>query len=155
MTPSPPSISPGRAYLALALLVPVPTIGTLMAMVFMPGPVGQGVFFAAKVWVLLFPIVWHVLVEGGRPSLSPLRRGGMAMGLITGLAIIAIMFAAYFLLGRHWIDADHVAAMAAQNGIGTPARSATLLTSRCSFGASAGSTGCARFIASTTRWLKK
>ena len=113
---------PPRPLLALGLLVPVPTFGTLMAMVLAPGPVGQAVFLVCKAWILAFPLVWHLWVERGRPSLSPPRRGGFGAAVLTGAAIIAIMFAAYFLLGGHWIDAEHVARQAAKNGIGTRAR---------------------------------
>ncbi len=93
-----------------------------MAMVIAPGPWGEKVFIACKVWILAFPIEWYLAVERGRPSLSPPRRGGFGAAVVTGAAIIAIMFAAYFLVGRHWIDAEHVAYQAEKSGIGTRER---------------------------------
>jgi len=41
-----------RAILALALLVPAPSIGTLAAMVLFPGTaLGKGLFAASKLWL--------------------------------------------------------------------------------------------------------
>jgi len=81
--------------LALALLAPVPSLGVAAAMHIAPGPAGRAVFVAAKIWVLLFPAVWHLAVDRGRPSWSPPRRGGLAVGLATGvMAAVVIMIAA-------------------------------------------------------------
>ena len=56
-TPDLPRRRPDRrsAWLALALLAPVPSIGVTAALVVAPGPVGQAVFTACKVWLLLLP----------------------------------------------------------------------------------------------------
>jgi membrane protease YdiL (CAAX protease family) len=111
------------AMLALLLIAPAPTIGVLGAMVvFSQTPLGQGVYFGAKIWLLGLPLVWHLFVDRQRPSLSPARKGGFGMGALLGLAISAMIFAAYFVVGRGLIDPAELRSEAAENGIGTPAR---------------------------------
>ena len=92
-----------RALLALALLAPVPSLGIWAAMVAAPGPVGHGVFLGAKLWLLVFPAAWYLLVEKGRPSWSPPRRGGMATGVLSG-----VILAAAIVLGAWLVDARHM-----------------------------------------------
>ena len=41
------------------------------------------------------------------------------MAVVSGLVIMVGVFGAYWLLGRHWIDADRVRTVAQQNGIGS------------------------------------
>ena len=69
--------SPQRnALLALLLLVPSPSFGTLMAMIVAEGSVGQAVFLASNVSMLTLPLAWLVLVDKGRPSFPrPVHRG--------------------------------------------------------------------------------
>ncbi len=75
-----------NATLALALLAPAPSIGVFTAMVIAPGPLGQSLFMAAKIWILVFPAFWYLVVEKGSPSWSPPRKGGLGVGLISGVA---------------------------------------------------------------------
>jgi membrane protease YdiL (CAAX protease family) len=111
----------GRAALALLLLVPAPSIGTAMAMVIAPGSAAAKIVFAVlKVWLLAFPLLWLVFVERGRPRLPAPTRRGVLPGLVSGAVIAAIILAAYFTVGHHWIDAPHVHAMAAKNGLASP-----------------------------------
>ena len=90
-----------------------------MAMIIAPGPIGQAVFIASKVWVALFPVAWWLWIQKGRLSLSKPTRGGFNVAIASGLVITAGIFGAYWLLGRHWIDTGRVRAMAQQNGIGS------------------------------------
>lgn len=90
-----------------------------MAMIIAPGPIGQTIFMASKVWVAVLPVAWWLWVQKGRLSLSKPTRGGFGVAIASGLIITAGIFGAYWLLGRHWIDAGRVQAMAQQNGIGS------------------------------------
>jgi membrane protease YdiL (CAAX protease family) len=74
---------------------------------------------AAKTWIILLPLAW-LLIERGRLSLSPMRRGGLGVGLLTGLAIFGIITLAYFAFGRLWIDPEAVRAQIRSNGFGSP-----------------------------------
>lgn len=106
------------SLLALALLVPAPTIGVLMAMHFDPGPVGQAVYGASKVWILLLPLAWLRLVDGKRPDVSsPLRAGGIGLGAVFGVIIGGVILGGYLLVGKEWIDADAIRAVADRNGL--------------------------------------
>ena len=94
-----------RALLALLLLVPAPSAGTLAAMVFFPGSAtGQWVFTFSKFWLFLFPVVWLKLVDRGRFSLSPIRNGGWVAGLVSGVLLSLGIGMAYVMLGGYFID---------------------------------------------------
>ena len=97
------AISRRRALLALALLAPVPSIGIWAAMVAAPGAVGKAVFFIAKLWLLIFPAAWYLLVEKGKPSWSPPLRGGMVAGTLSG-----VILAAAIVLGAWLVDVQHM-----------------------------------------------
>ena len=105
----------------MLLLTPIPSLGVVAAMVVAPGPLGHGVFLAAKLWLLVFPTVWHLLVEKGRPSWSPPRRGGLPAGLLTGIAVAAVITASALAAGVRTLDASALRAAVAAMGLGTPA----------------------------------
>src|SRR4030042_3789816 len=95
---APPTAVPTRssAVVALLLLVPIPTVGVVAALHASPGPVGDAVFAAAKLWLLLFPAAWFVLIERGRPGWSRPGREGLRAGLLLGSAMAAAIFLAYW-----------------------------------------------------------
>jgi membrane protease YdiL (CAAX protease family) len=93
-----------RALIALLLLAPIPSFGVIMAMVVTPGPVGKTIFTVAKVWLLVFPAAWYLLVEKGRPSWSPPRRGGLIVGAASGVAVAGIIVVGAWLLGVQNMD---------------------------------------------------
>lgn len=106
-----------RAIIALVLIVPMSAVGTFAGLVFPKGAVGQGLYAAAKVWIVLFPLFWLLAVERGRLSWSPPKRGGLGVGALLGAAIAGIIFAGYCFLGRPLIDPDRVKALAAERGL--------------------------------------
>ena len=67
---------------------------------------GKVVSGVCKVWLLAMPIVWFLFVERGKFSLSPMRKGGLLAGLVTGVAIAVIVLVFFALVGRGWIDAE-------------------------------------------------
>jgi membrane protease YdiL (CAAX protease family) len=87
-----------RAALALMLIAPAPTVGVLMAM--SQGSVGTAIWMFAKIWLLLLPVAWHVLVDRRPITWSPPHRGGFFTATLLGLAISAVIVAAYFVIGR-------------------------------------------------------
>lgn len=100
------------ALRALLLLVPVPTLGALCAFVWAPGPLGQALYFAGKLWLVGLPLYWRLRVDREPLSLSPLAPGrrlpGLAAGLLLGAAMAAAVFGAFELLGETWIDLDRL-----------------------------------------------
>ena len=111
-----------RAALALAAIVPAPTLGILAALYLWPASaLGQGVFFFFKLWLLLMPVLWLVLVEKQRPRLPALRGDGLGAGVATGLGMAASIVTAYLLFG-HWIDADAMSGRLEAIGLETPTK---------------------------------
>jgi len=109
-----------RAVAALALVVPVPSIGVIAAMVAAPGPLGHTVFLAAKIWILLFPAAWYLVVERGKPSWSPPRRGGLVVGIVSGLAIASVIVLAAWIAGVHTMELDPLRNAVREMGLATP-----------------------------------
>jgi len=97
-----------RSLVALALLAPAPTIGISASLFWWPGPIGQTVFSAAKLWLVAFPAFWYLVIERGSPSWSPARRGGLFAAVGIGLTMAGAIFAAYLLLGAGRIDPSAV-----------------------------------------------
>ena len=96
-----------QAAFALALLEPAPSLGVLAGMITWPDhPVGRALFALSKVWLFAFPAVWLLTVDRGRPSFSPLRRGGLRAGLASGVAMSLAILAAYWTLGGRMIPRD-------------------------------------------------
>ena len=109
-----------RALIALALLVPVPSLGTAAAMILVPGPIGQAIFMTAKVWLLAFPAFWYLFVEKQKLSWSPMRQGGLGVGLLTGLAAGAVIGIAAFAFGIFEMDMGALAGEVDEMGLDTP-----------------------------------
>lgn len=116
-----PAEIPRRPWLALALLLPVPAVGVTAAMVWPGGTVGHAIFLAAKVWLVALPATWHLLVDGGRPSWSPPRRGGLGVGLLLGLATAAVIGVAAWLAAGA-LEPAAIRAEVVAMGLGTRGR---------------------------------
>lgn len=89
---------------ALLLLAPVPTIGVTAALLVAPGPMGHGIFTACKIWILLFPAVWYLVVERSRPRWSRPTRSGILIGCATGLAIGSTILVGYWMVVHDRVD---------------------------------------------------
>jgi membrane protease YdiL (CAAX protease family) len=114
------SLGPRRqSLLALCLLVPAPSIGTLCALDLFPGPAGQVIYAICKVWLLGFPLLWLRCVEQRPWSWSPPRHGGLGIGLLLGLVMGAVILGGYQMASADWIDREHVRTLAVRNGFGT------------------------------------
>lgn len=108
------------AVIALALLVPAPTLAVYLALDTLPGPVGRALFLACKLWIVALPAAWHLLVDHGRPSWSPANRGGLGTGIGLGVASAAAIGLVYALL-RGTIDPAPLAAVAERMALASPA----------------------------------
>ena len=93
-----------RALTALLLIAPIPSLGVIMAMVVAPGAIGKTIFTAAKIWLLVFPAAWYLLVEKGRRSWSPPHRRGLAIGAASGAVIAGIIVIGAWLVGVQHMD---------------------------------------------------
>jgi len=110
-------------WLALLLLVPAPTVGVLFAMHWFPDTwYGQTVHFAAKVWLLLFPLAWVAWVERGKLSPPGWSWRGMTAGVITGVLTLVVIVGAWELFAHRMVDVAMFREKMHEIGLGTPAR---------------------------------
>ena len=122
------------ALIALLLLIPAPTIGTVLAMhleITRGTWIGQGVYGLSKVWIVVLPALWLLVVERRKPAWSRPRKGGLGIGLLLGLVISALITAAYMTVGEALIDPETVRQAAVKNGIGTLERYIALSVGIC------------------------
>ena len=112
-----------QALWALGFLLPAPSLGTAAAMFWWPGqPPGAFLFAAAKIWTVLLPWWWLRFVDRQPVSWSPARRGGWAAGVVSGLLIALIVWAAYAGASRFGgLDAGLVTERATRTGLDQPA----------------------------------
>lgn len=114
-----------RALLALALLVPVPSIAVLVAVPDASGetPLAADLFYVvSKLWLVALPLAWRHFVDRRPPSLSPTTRRHLALGAGLGLLLCAVIVLARLSLGVAWLDGDDLRANLAASGIDTPAK---------------------------------
>jgi len=110
-----------NALLSLLLLVPAPSIGVLAGMVIAPNqPIGKIIFTASKLWILLLPLIWLVVIEKKKPSLSKPTHGGFILASAIGILISILIFILYLTAGKTLIDPQVVKNMAANVGLATP-----------------------------------
>jgi membrane protease YdiL (CAAX protease family) len=109
-----------RAAVALLLLAPVPSLGAAAAMIWLPGPLGRALFLAAKAWLVVLPLAWHLAIDRQAPSWSPPRRGGLGVGIGTGLAAAAIIAGAAWIFGIFEMDVSELAGEVGEMGLGRP-----------------------------------
>ena len=110
-----------QALVALMLLAPVPSLGVVAAMVVAPGPIGHAIFLAAKLWLLVFPAAWYLLVDNGRFSWSPPRRGGLLVGTLSGAVMAAVITAAASVAAVNGLDTTALETAVREMGLATPA----------------------------------
>jgi membrane protease YdiL (CAAX protease family) len=90
-----------------------------MAMVVAPGPIGKAIFTVAKLWLLVFPAAWYLLVEKGKPRWSPPRRGGLLAGAASGAALAAVIVIGAWLFGVQEMDLAPLHAEVTKMGLNT------------------------------------
>lgn len=115
----PAAIPPTRthAFIALALIVPMATVGEAAALWLWPGSrLGSSLYVLAKVWLVLVPLVWILRVDRAPLSGSPARNGGFLLAFILGLLTAATIVGAYAIV-RHagWINLSAMRAAIAKN----------------------------------------
>ncbi len=107
-----------NALLALALLVPAPTLGVWVGMILWPDTtIGRLLFLVSKVWILALPLYWHIKIDGQAWSWSTPRHGGFGIAAALGLCMSAVIIGVYVTVGNTLISADRVKAMAAHIGL--------------------------------------
>jgi uncharacterized protein len=112
-----------KSITALLLSLPVPTIGVLFGMVLFPGlPAGQVVFMSAKIWILLFPLIWYFHIEKNKIEKFKCSANGILPGVISGGSIFVIIVAAFIFIGKDMIDPDQLKKTVFSAGVNNPLR---------------------------------
>ena len=107
-----------KALLALLLLVPAQSIVTIAFFWWSDTVAGKIIIVFSKLWLVLLPVIWLKFVDRGPLSWSPSKPGGFRTGTILGLAIAAVIFAAYAIaLHLGAIHPEKIANRAAQTGL--------------------------------------
>jgi len=109
-----------RAALALALLVPAPTIGVFFALhldATAGEALGKGIFMFSKAWLFVMPVLWLVFIEKRRPTIPRPTRAGMGWAIGTGIAIFITIAVAYFGYAREQIDLADMASKMIEAGL--------------------------------------
>lgn len=90
------ALRPRHPGLALLGLLPVPALGAAAALWWWPGtPGGKALFFAAKLWLVGFPLYWHLRIDRARLRWQAGGPAGRRMGWASGLVFAALILAAY------------------------------------------------------------
>ena len=109
------------SLLALLLLVPAPSIGILAGMVIAPDRVlGKSVFFISKLWILLIPVFWWVVIARQKISWSKPIYGGFGVAAGLGILISVIILVMYSTAGKILIEPQVVKEMAVRIGLANP-----------------------------------
>ena len=111
--------SRSRPLLALVLLIPVPSIGVLAngllsesntaSLAFL----GLAIWAICKVWIFVFPVIWHVKIDGRNKGYSLLSEGsgfrpwveGFGLGLVLSLILVVT-----FLIAQPFLDIENLGA---------------------------------------------
>jgi membrane protease YdiL (CAAX protease family) len=88
-----------------------------MGIVIAPNFIGKTIFFICKIWILLLPLLWRLVVDKRKLSLSKPQRGGFGVAALLGIIISLVIFVLYFTMGRHLIEPKMVKEMAARVGL--------------------------------------
>ena len=71
-------------------------------------PLGEASYLGSKLWVLVLPVFWLMLVDRKRPSIPRPSGRGMIAACVTGSLIFVAIGGAYLLFARSWIDVPHM-----------------------------------------------
>lgn len=119
-----PSSHRKNALMALALLVPVPTLGTLILLWFpatLGTALGKALYMLCKLWILVLPLLWWTKIDRQRFSWSPLRQGGLLVGATLGLLLSGAILAVWYLWGPQLVDVAAARAHMQTSGVAEPA----------------------------------
>jgi uncharacterized protein len=108
-----------RSSLALLLIVPITSIGSLFSTIIAPGAIGLSIAIGCGIWLLLFPILWHLKIERQQLRLR-LATDGLLVGIILGVLMFGAILASYWWGGRYWLNIPDIRARVSHMGISIP-----------------------------------
>jgi len=88
------------AIISLLLLLPIPSLGTYIAMILAPNQVWSQLFFAfCKFWVFALPLFWLIFIDKQKISLSKMKHGGLKLALLSGVIMSVLIIVIYLIWG--------------------------------------------------------
>ncbi len=106
------------ALTALILIAPAPSVGVMVGLRLKQSRLGVVLWAVAKIWLFGLPLLWHLVVDGGTLSFSPVEKGGWGLGIATGLAMGFGILLGYVLARRlNWIDPERLRTAMAPVGL--------------------------------------
>jgi uncharacterized protein len=112
--------SHNRSILALLLIVPAATIGALFSTKLAPGAIGQGVALWCGIWMLVFPLFWHLSFDRQQLRLRLNQNDGLLVGTTLGLIMFGTIFGSYWFIGKYWLDLADIRARVDLMGMNIP-----------------------------------
>jgi uncharacterized protein len=112
-------INRNRSILALLLIVPVTSIGAVMSALVAPGAIGQGIAIICGLWLVLFPVLWHRLVEKQSLNLK-ISQDGWLTGVVLGVLMFGVIFCSYWFGGRYLLNIADIRSKTQQMGMNIP-----------------------------------
>jgi uncharacterized protein len=109
-----------RSILALLLIVPISSIAALCSTTIAPGAIGQGIAVASGIWMVIFPVCWHVFIDRQNLRVRITRSDGLLAGIIIGILMFGLIFGSYWFVGRSWLDPIDIRARADRMGMNVP-----------------------------------
>jgi membrane protease YdiL (CAAX protease family) len=115
-------ISRRSAAIALAIVIPAPSIGALVSFWIAPGTIGIAVYALCKAVLYLTPAIWSRWVDGERWKVSGFGKNGWGIGIGVGVAVGVLVVLTRWLLGDRAIDMNTFHGVLNENGLSTPAK---------------------------------
>jgi uncharacterized protein len=112
--------SHNQSILALLLIVPVSSIAAICSTVIAPGAIGQGIAICCGIWMLIFPVAWHVFIDRQQLRLRVTQDDGWLVGIILGILMFGLIFGCYWFAGKYWLNIPDIRARVTQMGMNIP-----------------------------------
>jgi uncharacterized protein len=109
-----------RSRLALCLIVPISSIAASASTLIAPGPIGQGIAVCCWIWMVVFPILWHLVVERQKLKIRVTSSDGWLVGIILGILMFGLIFGGYWFVGRYWLNIPDIRARVGRLGMNIP-----------------------------------
>jgi uncharacterized protein len=109
-----------RSLLALSLIVPVSSIAALCSTVIAPGAIGQVIAICCGIWMLIFPVAWHVFIDRQKLRLRVTQDDGWLVGIILGILMFGLIFGSYWFAGKYWLNIPDIRARVDRLGMNVP-----------------------------------